>query len=423
MTAFFRFVAINALILTLIGCNLANMVKMRYANDDLVPLWPENHHQQTLPTYYGGEKPHIDVTINGVDGFRLLLDTGASITYLADTPKVRALNLSKGYDLTAKGWGDGQDTPIYQSEVNQLSLEGVTFDKVNVAILEASKSPYYLREDEAVFDGVLGHDILRHFSWSFDKKNQKITISNQAYKAQADDVAIPFEVAFSKLVIEGKFDLGVGEPVTEDLLIDTGSRHYLKLSQNYLENRDIVVPGKYVTAADFGLSGRALHQRVTLPSFTMGEQSFQRVKTNLIVTEDEDDLWVVGSALLNQFVSVIDYHSEVMYLRPYEQHTFETRYNLLGLELRKIRGGEFVVRYVMPDMAMEKQDIKEGDLITRINGIAANKMTQDQWLTLSSQPGDYEVCRMREQETCLNVVSKHIEGYSTVPTAQSAGSH
>ena len=403
------------------ACNLANMMKMRYANDDLVANWPDKASERLLPTYYGGEKPYVDVTINGVSGFRMLIDTGASITYLADTPKVNQLNLKRGYDLSAGGWGDEGRTPIYQSELDNLSLEGISFNKVNIAVLVASTSPYYLRPDEAIFDGVLGHDILKHFTWTFDKNSNQISISNKAYSPSADDIAIPFDVFLSKLEIDGTFDMGKDQRVEGTLLIDTGSRHYVKFSQTYVDNHDIQLPGKTVTAADFGLSGRALHKRVTLPGFAMGEQKFKQVKTNLIVTEDEDDLWVIGSALLNQFVSVVDYQANTLYLRPYKNQPFRTRYNLLGLELRKIRSGEFVVRYVMPDMASASLDIAEGDLITAINGVPATAISQDKWLSLSSQPGKYEICRKRDEIICLNALSKHIDGYSINETAKIIG--
>ena len=407
------------LLLTVVtGCNLANMLKMRFANDELVPAWPEQLTKVNLPSFYLGEKPYVEVAINGVTGFRMLIDTGASITYLSDTQRVKNLNLMRGYDLTAKGWGDQGGTPIYQSEVQSLDLQGVAFNNVNVAVMIASSSPYFLRPDEDIFDGVLGHDILRHFTWTFDKVNNQISISSKPYSPLAEDIAVPFDIFMSKLEIEGRFDMGNGHQVEQSLLIDTGSRHYLKLSQTYIDNHDIAIPGSSVTSADFGLSGRALHQRVTLPGFNMAGLQFNNVKTNLIVTEDEDELWIVGSALLNQFVSVIDYQSETMYLRPYKNMTFQTRYNLLGLELRKIRSGEFVVRFVMPDMAAAKADFNVGDLITAINGKPSQHISLDEWLSLSDKPGEYEICRQRENIACIKVRSKHIEGYSR-PAAQS----
>lgn len=412
MVALFRFAVINALILSLVGCNIANMIKMRYANDDLTPNWPDNVEVLPLPTHYGGEKPYIDITINGTSGFRLLIDTGASITYLPDTPKVRALGLEPGYELAVSGWGDDGSSKAYQSMVNSLELGGVLFNNVNVAVIPTSESLYYLREDEAVFDGVLGHDVLRHFTWTFDKQMNQVSISKAAYSPVEGDIFIPFEVSLSKLEISAEFNMGNGHVVNQPLLIDTGSRHYIKLSQTYVDKEGLNIPGSSVTAADFGLSGRALHQRVTLPSVSLGGHEFENVKTNLIVTDDEDDLWVVGNALLNQFVTIVDYQSDAMYLRPYPNNKFSTRYNLLGMELRKITSGEFVVRYVMPDMAMANLDVKEGDLITAINGTPAAHISQDQWLSLSASPGKYEVCRKREKQICLAANSKHIEGYS-----------
>ena len=61
----------------------------------------------------------------------------------------------------------------------------------------------------------------------------------------------------------------------------------MKLKQEYLDNRDIDVDSRKVTAADFGLSGKAEHSRVSLPKLVLGDLTFEDVKTNLSV------LWII----------------------------------------------------------------------------------------------------------------------------------
>jgi len=389
---------------------------MRFANDDIKPTWAEKTDSIALQTRYISNKPHVYLDINGERDFLFLIDSGASISYLMDSPKVVKLNLERGFDLIASGWGDGEDSRAYQVKVKQLKLSGVDFADVSMAFLPVAKSPYYARPDEVLIDGVLGHDVLKHFVWRFDEKQNRIEISNSHYHADAEDIAVDFKISMSKLSIPVQITLGDERVIDHQVLIDTGSRHYFKLNQTYLDEESISLNLPSVRAADFGLSGRAIHQRVTLPSIKIGELEMQNIKTNLIKTDDADDYWVIGSAALNQYVSVIDYMQNKLYLTRYENKQFRSQYNLLGLELRKIATGEFVVRYVMPDMASAAHDVKVGDLITSINDTQSKDITEDEWLNLSNQPGEHEICRIREpakEQRCYLATSHHVEGYST----------
>lgn len=401
------------LVSLLTGCGLVNTIRMKNANDHLVASWPANQSEAKLDTLYIGEKPYVVARVNGVESLRFMVDTGASMSYLFDTPKVVGLGLVKGYSLPASGWGDEQDSTVFQTSVEQLSLEGVTFEQVNFAFMPVTKSKYFLRADEAVYDGVLGHDILHHFSWTFDKAANQVSIGSLAFASNDEAYAFEFDTFLSKISIASELDFGDKQVFAQDLIIDTGSRHSLKVATAFIGNNEINLPGSSITAVDFGLSGRTIHQRITLPELKLGELRVAGVKTNLIGGDFEDDYGVLGSAFLNKYISVVDYHSDRLYLIPYPDSPFITDYNLLGLELRKIRAGEFVVRSVFPQMASANFDFKEGDIIVSIDGVPASDITQGQWLKLSATVGQYKICRMRDQVKCMKVTSKDIPGYST----------
>lgn len=388
---------------------------MRYANDELVPVWPEQKTQSILTAFYTeAEKPYVEVALNGVEGFRFLVDTGASMSYVIDTDKARALNLSKGYFLSMGGWGDEEDTTLCQTKVDSLSLAGVRFKDVNLAYLQASKTRYFARPDQAIFDGVLGHDILRHFSWTFDSAANQITISSQPYQFRGDENSIPFEVFFSKISIPVNADFGDEQTVQQDFLIDTGSRHYAKVSAAYVKN-NLKLTRPTVQAADFGLSGKTEHQRTTISGLKFGQHLYPNVKVNLIgPDDDEDENWIIGSALLNHQTYIIDYHSNMLYLLPSDRQGVQSKYNLLGLELRKLLDGRFVVRYVMPHMATAEMDFAVDDVIYQINDQPASDYTLVDWLALSAKPGEYKICRERTTKACFTVHSSHITGYSTL---------
>jgi hypothetical protein len=68
--------------------------------------------------------------------------------------------------------------------------------------------------------------------------------------------------------------------------------------------------------------------------------------------------------MLGQFVTTIDYLNSKLYLKPYKNETFRFRYNLLGLELREVISGNFVVRFIFPELVAASSALQEGDIIT-----------------------------------------------------------
>ncbi|MGB3725833.1 MAG: aspartyl protease family protein [Glaciecola sp.] len=396
------------------GCAVVNSLRMMNANNNITPTWSgksasSSVQRQQMPAFYIGEKPYVKVNANGKE-LLFLIDTGASFTMLFDTPATTSLSFEQGFSLDISGWGDGDNTPAYQTQLKQVSIGDIQFNDVKVAYIPVSTSQYYLLEEEAIFDGVLGHDLLRHFVWTFDKRHQQITVSASGYEAQAHDVVIPFEVELSKLSIPIEVAFNNMQTVKERVLIDTGSRHYFKLSSAYLSNNNIQIDGASIEAADFGLSGMAKHNRYTLPQLTLGTLTLPKVKANVITSSDEDDWWIIGSALMNQFVTIVDYPNQQFVVREYANSQYQTKYNLAGLDLRKLRSGQLLVRYVYPNLAAAKAGMSQGDIVVSINKVPSTNITEQVWLDMVAKPSTFNMCL--QNGMCIDLTTHHIERYS-----------
>ncbi len=401
------------MILSMVGCEVSNILRMRYANDHLAPIWPTGVNRQQLPLISLGEKPYIEVEVTTTEGqvrtLLLLIDTGAGISVLFDSDKVQGLTLPVGFSLPVYGWGDETASQGYQTEVAQLRLGNVHFNQVKLAMIPARQSRYFLRQDELDYDGIIGHDLLKHFSWTFDKQTAQLTMRAGAYQPQSGDIQLPMAERFSKISVPATVVFNAKQQVTQPLLIDTGSRHYLKLNTAYVEDAGINLPKAQVTAADFGLSGRTVHQRINVEQLQLGSLPLGPVKANVIPSDDEDDWWILGNALLNQFVMTIDYSRMQLYLRPQPGQPFRTLYNLPGLELRKLTDGAFVVRYVFPKLPAASSGLAEGDVIVQINQLPAAQISEAAWLALANQSGLMTLCTA---QTCVQLDNQPIAGYS-----------
>ncbi|OCQ23619.1 hypothetical protein A7985_06655 [Pseudoalteromonas luteoviolacea] len=395
--------------IVLSGCSVANYVRLKYENDDIKPQWQGQKTSAQIKADTG-VKPYVYISINGIKGFKMMLDTGASVSFLKDSEKVKSLSLKEGYPLEVGGWGDGKNSHGFQTDVESIKLGDVRFEDVSFAYLPVSQSEYFLRPDEAVYDGILGHDIMKHFAWHIDPRKGTIEIASKPYISTDKDITIPMRVFLSKLYFDSTIDLGNNQIMEHEILLDTGSRHYFKLNNYYVQDEGYSFNGVTVTGSDFGLSGQTIHQRGTIPKLQISDLTLQNVKTNFIEGGD-DGKSVIGSSALSHFSYVIDYHNLKLHLKPYKSATFKARYNLLGMELRKLTNGAFVVRYIMPEMAAFGSGIKVGDEVVSFNGQSASEFGQKEWLELSATVGKHTLCISRNR-LCFDLTAKNVDGYS-----------
>ncbi|WP_411360829.1 aspartyl protease family protein [Pseudidiomarina salilacus] len=400
------------LLLQLSGCSLINIFKMRAENDDIQPLWQGEQQQYVLDTKYIGVKPHVLISIDGETQFLMLIDTGLSFSMLFDTEKVRKKAFERDYELPVFGWGNDESSVGYKTEVAEVNIGPVSVQNFSFAVVPVSQSHYFISDQEMIFDGVIGNDFLKHFAWIFDYQAEQVTISNVSMVPSRESTVLLFETSSRKISIPVTLDFGNQQPDEIDVKVDTGSRHYLKINTAYVESREIQLPAPLVEAADFGLSGKAAHQRFRLPKLSIGDLELEGVKTNLIFAEDEDDLNVIGSALFAHYRVGIDYLNQTISFTPYSEQPFSSRFNLSGLELREQIDGSFIVRNVANGFPTEGSPIAVGDVIESMNDIPTSEISTSRWLDTANTPGELKLC-IRDKQ-CHSVVLQPIPGFSTL---------
>ena len=410
MQSFRLLILTIGLSLTLGGCGVVNKVRLMNANNDLKPVWGKSHSVAKPDADYVYAKPYIYASIDGVSNLKFLIDTGSSISMLFDTPKVKTLQLTRGYELKVGGFGGHEYSTAFQTEVNTLLVDNIAFDNVNFGYIPLSKTQFFIRPDQAGFDGVIGNDILKGLVWHFDRDATQVTVFKQLPEslAEKDPVWVPFDTFFGKISFPVKITFS-DHVLERDVILDTGSRYHMSINDAYFDG-DKVFPSPVIRSAGYSLSGMAAHVKANTPLVEVGSLTFSNVLTN-IIEEDEDDFWTLGSALLSQYEIIVDYPNMQLGFVTREGHTFKSQHNLLGLELRKLQNGNFIVGYTSPDQPAQALKYSIGTEISMINGVKSQDITVDEWLKMASMEKEFEFC-LQLNSQCKRVKSKPIPGLS-----------
>jgi hypothetical protein len=410
MNKFYSMMIVVCCTCVLAGCGIVNKVRLMNANNGIEPIWEKNQTTARPEADYVYAKPYIYASIDGVEKVKLLIDTGSSISMLFDTPKVKQLKLKEGYELIVGGFGGHEHTPAFQTQINTLVIDSLAYKDANFGYIPISETRFFIRPDQAGFDGVIGNDILKGLVWHFNRNANRVTVHKTIPEAISSMKPewVPFDTFFGKISFPAKITFS-DHVLERDIILDTGSRYHMSINDAYFGD-DKVFPSPAIQSAGYSLSGMATHFKANTPLVEVGNIKFANVVTN-IIQEDEDDFWTLGSSLLSQYEIVIDYPNMRLGFIQREGHSFTSQYNLLGLELRKLQNGNFVVVYSSPDLPAKELNFKIGTEINKINGIKAEFYTVDKWLDLASREGLFEFC-VHESEVCKEVSATPIVGFS-----------
>ena len=410
MHKIFSFIAVVCCSYALAGCGIVNKVRLMNANNGIEPIWEHNQTIATPEADYVYAKPYIYASIDGVKKIKLLIDTGSSISMLFDTPKIKQLQLEQGYELTIGGYGGHQHTPAFQTKINTLVIDSIAYKDVNFGYIPISETRFFIRPDQAGFDGVIGNDILKDLVWHFNRNANRVTVHKTLPEAISNMKPewVPFDTFFGKISFPAKITFS-DHVLERDIILDTGSRYHMSINDAYFGDGK-VFPSPSIKSAGYSLSGMATHFRANTPLVEVGNLRLENVVTN-IIEEDEDDFWTLGSALLSQYEIVIDYPNMSLAFIQRKGHSFKSQYNLVGLELRKLQSGNFVVVYSSPDLPANSLNFKIGTEINKINGVKSQLYTVDEWQELASKEGVFEFC-VHESDICERVSATPILGFS-----------
>lgn len=325
----------------------------------------------TLPMRLLNNHVYVDVQINGAGPFPFLLDTGGHDILTPAT--AQALGLSSVGNGTSGGGGE-RTLPTGYVQVDSLQIGKARVDRQTMIVLDFAP-----RAIEGLqVGGMLGLSTLQRFVVRIDYAAGTVTLIDPArFVPMAADSALPFVFYDHMPQLNGSID-GIPARMT----IDTGSRSEITLSTPFVQAHDLGtrLAGGVDMLSGWGAGGPVTSHRVRLPSLSLGSFNTADAVADLSnqrkgFFSDANSDGNIGSGWLKRFVVTFDYAHQVMYLRPSTQVDADIgSADRSGMWINLADAG-FQVVALVPEGPAAKAGLREGDIITAIDGQEPSRLS------------------------------------------------
>jgi len=353
-----------------------------------------------LPARLIGNQMVIEIGWDRFGPYHFLIDTGSSTT-LVSSDLARRYGLRDNYpadtpQVVARS-SDGRTSLLPSTTLGHIELGDATFDDVPALIYDFGEMSSHLG---VRIDGLLGFPLFRQSLLTLDYPNSRVVLTPATSETRQPGVAVSFNNEERIPVIP----LGIGDR-TFAALIDSGSDAAISLNPVGLE------PGYAVAPRDAGLvetlTGTRdrhlarLDETVTLAGYALKDP----------IVDVIDDLSSIGGGTLKNFTVTFDQSRNQATFR----HdgpipiTFDSQKSV-GLAFSKTPA-YWRVAAVIPGSPAAAAGVREGELITKIDGDSVSTWNIDRYEALLNSGRDVAFTFLNGREE----TSRTIPVYSLIP--------
>src|SRR5690606_36223458 len=247
--------------------------------------------------------------------------------------------------------------------------------------------------------GILGYELFSRFIVEINYDKKLLIVSSPAtFKPRRRYKRVPISVEDTKPYISTEVVLTNGETIIAKLMMDSGASHGILLEPQ--ADPQITVPAKSVSSQiGRGIGGAIMGKVGRVQSVRLGEYVLEEPVANFPDPNSYMDSLKIGKTsrhgtlggeILSRFNIIFNFSREEIFLKKNSSFKKKFYYNLSGLIVKAIGSdlSTFQITEVRDLSTAQEADIREGDLILSINGIATKTLDLNQLLgLLSSKPG------------------------------------
>lgn len=332
-----------------------------------------------IPFELYGNHIFIKLKVNQSEPLHFIFDTGAAATIISQR-KAKKLRLKSDGFMTVRN--NKGPTIAYHSSDNVIFLENnVKIEDVRISQLELDHLDRVL---ERRVDGVIGHDLLKHFIVLVNYDNFKLELyDHQNFSPSVEYHKRSFDLIAGRPYIQAALVLENGEILQGKFQLDNGSGSSVTLYSPFVDQykihskirkTDLVYTMGFTGIVDRNYAGR-------LPAFDVG--AFQITNLPIRLNQSlyfkkafKDGVGHIGNALLKRFNIAFDYKNKVSYWKPNQSFVEEFRETYSGLIVKADNESEKVyIKHVFDNSPAALAGLAENDEIIMINNIRTTGRT------------------------------------------------
>ncbi|MDG2122935.1 MAG: hypothetical protein P8J87_04515, partial [Verrucomicrobiales bacterium] len=336
-------------------------------------LFPEGEDRLVLPFSWWKDCPLVELNIDGEVVERVVLDTGAELTILANS--VASFDGDWSVSKVRRLFGLGGDRALETREVGSVEVGGIKTALTSIAVVE-------LDENLGV-GGFLGRDLLGTVPFTIDPLLGQVVFHRPgAFSPPVGALRVEIVETEDELPLVA-IELGEGkEPLM--CLPDTGFSSFLSVSEAALEER---VEPRWIERRMFGQTtgpfGSVAVDKVRLSEEGAGKfEAFGRKLGSGVIdiSAEDEGHGVIGMGVLGRYRVTFDFRAKAMYLEAVDGSGIPTKSELF--EAVKRGDVEVVGRLLdagaVPDRAEVGQAIGSGqvDVLRRFDAVAPGVLVE-----------------------------------------------
>jgi predicted aspartyl protease len=360
-------------LLCVLGCAwlLARENPLRAAQyfSDGAPEFTQLEKPVVVPAELADHVMFVSAMINGQGPFRVMVDTGCSLTVLSPqlAMAVGAVRVSPEESLAVALNGLGNPTEVERVALASIELDGVRFEGVPAVVSDTFDEISAV--DGRRVDAILGFPLFRDLFLGLDFPNHRMLLSRE-WPASVPKVRASLPVIeqagvpFISAQVQGR---------TVRLLIDTGANQALHLSPDVAAPLDWKVPPRAgPLVAVFGEVGREGIGRLA-GNLTL--DGVRHLEPTAVISDGPPSL---GVRSLEKFCVVFNQAQRRVWLcRADDTPIAPTAERSIGLSFLADRDG-WRIAGVIPGSPAETARLAAGAVVTRLEGRSAASWTRDQ---------------------------------------------
>lgn len=346
--------------------------------------------------------------VNDSQPMWFVLDSGASFPFVIDTRQARALGLKLQDNLKLEG---GAGAGAFEAAMTS----GVFFKFDGLEFANQTAAVFALDSLEAIagrhLDGLVGRDLLSRYVVEIDYLGKKVSLYDpQTYTYSGAGESIPLTLHGDYLFVPAKIEMPGRPPLEGQFLVDTGGG-FVTVILNALVARSRGLPAPTQTAVlDRSLSGLGGEIRLLVgraASLALGKLVIREPviymsqdRGGALASPDFDG--VIGGEILRKFKVIFDCARRRLILEPNAHYAEPVEYDMSGIRLRA-GGGDFRtfrVYQVLEKSPASEAGLREGDVLSAIDGIPASRFSLDEiYQMLKRQGREYKITVRRRNKT------------------------